>query len=63
MGQQETFKKAKVKADVCVQQDEKPSTAVMPEEVAEQPRRPQCQELVPAETTSTPKVNTCSTKA
>ncbi|XP_053283348.1 amyloid-beta A4 precursor protein-binding family A member 2 isoform X1 [Pleuronectes platessa] len=37
------------------QQAEKPSTAEMPEDVAEQPRRPQCQELVPAETTNTPK--------
>ncbi|XP_062245887.1 amyloid-beta A4 precursor protein-binding family A member 2 [Platichthys flesus] len=37
------------------QQAEKPRTAVMPEDVAEQPRRPQCQELVPEETTNTPK--------
>ncbi|XP_040894514.1 amyloid-beta A4 precursor protein-binding family A member 2 isoform X2 [Toxotes jaculatrix] len=37
------------------QQGEKLSTAVKPEEAPEQPRRPQCQELVPAEETNTPK--------
>ncbi|KAM7396875.1 hypothetical protein PAMP_019881 [Pampus punctatissimus] len=38
------------------QQGEKPSTAVMPENVPEQPRRPQCQEPAPAEESNTPKV-------
>ncbi|XP_059191921.1 amyloid-beta A4 precursor protein-binding family A member 2 [Centropristis striata] len=37
------------------QQAEKPSTAVIPEEVPEQPRRPQCPELVTAEESNTPK--------
>ncbi|XP_029992824.1 amyloid-beta A4 precursor protein-binding family A member 2 [Sphaeramia orbicularis] len=37
------------------QQGEKTSTAVMPEEAPEQPRRPQCPEVAPAEENSTPK--------
>ncbi|XP_039988029.1 amyloid-beta A4 precursor protein-binding family A member 2 isoform X2 [Xiphias gladius] len=37
------------------QQGEKQSTAVMPEDVPEQPRKPQCPELVPTEATNTPK--------
>uniref|UniRef100_UPI0037E7ACFA amyloid-beta A4 precursor protein-binding family A member 2 n=1 Tax=Semicossyphus pulcher TaxID=241346 RepID=UPI0037E7ACFA len=37
------------------QQGEKPSTAVIPEEVPEQPQRPQCPELVPEEESSSPK--------
>ncbi|XP_008288991.1 amyloid beta A4 precursor protein-binding family A member 2 [Stegastes partitus] len=37
------------------QQDDKPSTAAMPEDVPEQPRRPQCPELVPAGDSNTPK--------
>ncbi|XP_037624042.1 amyloid-beta A4 precursor protein-binding family A member 2-like [Sebastes umbrosus] len=37
------------------QQGEKPSTAVTPEDVPEQPRRPPCPEVVPAEESNTPK--------
>lgn len=57
-GQQQTFKTrlAYVKADVCVQQSEKPSTAVVPEDVPEEVRRPQCSEPVPVDETNTPKV-------
>lgn len=47
---------AQVKADVCVHQGERASTAVVPEDVPEQHRRPQCPDLVPAEKTNTPKV-------
>lgn len=46
-----------INADVCVPQSEKPSTAVMPEDVPEELRRHQCPELVPAEDNNTPKVN------
>lgn len=55
-GQQQTFNtRLKVKAAVCVQQSEKPSTAVIPEDVPEELRRPQCPEPIPVET-DTPKV-------
>ncbi|XP_023139887.2 amyloid-beta A4 precursor protein-binding family A member 2 [Amphiprion ocellaris] len=36
------------------QQEEKPSTTTMPEDVPEEPRRPQCPELVPAGDSNTP---------
>ncbi|XP_029290002.1 amyloid-beta A4 precursor protein-binding family A member 2 [Cottoperca gobio] len=38
-----------------LQQGEKPSTAVIPEDVPEQPRRPPCPEPLPAEESNTPK--------
>lgn len=57
-GQQETFETrlTKVKTDVYIQQDEKPSTAVIPEDLPGQPVRPQCPDLVPADESDTPKV-------
>ncbi|KAF3688708.1 Amyloid-beta A4 precursor protein-binding family A member 2 [Channa argus] len=57
-GQQETFQMtlANIKADIFLQQSEKPSAAVIPEDVPEELRGPQCPDLVSVEKTNTPKV-------